>query len=53
MFLFFLIVDFLIHAPTAQFFNPISELAIPIQRAKLEIEIYPVIVESIIGKCSI
>ena len=59
MLLFFLIVDlyFLILAAVAQIFNPITELVIPIgipsKEAKTEIEIYQVIVEAKIRKCSI
>ena len=52
-----LIIDihFLILAVTAQNFNPISELVIPIRipnkDAKAEIEINPVTVEAKIRKC--
>ena len=59
MFRFFLIIDlrFLIPAVIAQIFNPIAELVIPIgipsKEAKVEIEIYPVIVEVKIMECSI
>ena len=57
--LFFLIIDlyFSIAAVIAQTFNPIAEIMIPIgiptKEAKTEIEIYPVIVEPKIRKCSI
>ena len=56
---FFLIIDlcFLIPVVTAQIFNPIAELAIPIgiisKVAKAAIEIHPVIVEAKIRKCSV
>ena len=58
-FLFFLIIEFyvLILAVIAQIFNPIAELVIPIgipiKEVKEEIEIYTVIVEAKIRKCSI
>ena len=58
VFYFFLIIDlcFLIPAVIAQIFNPIAELVIPkgipIKEAKAEIEIYPVILEAKIRKCS-
>ena len=58
-FFFFLIIDlyFLIAAVTAQMFNPISELVIPIgiptKEAKAEMETHPAIVEPKIRKCSI
>ena len=58
-FFFSLIIDlyFLIPAAIAQIFNPIAELLIPIgipsKEANGEIEIYSVIVEAIIRKCSI
>ena len=54
---FFLVIDlyFLIPAVTAQSFNPIAELVIPIgipiKEAKAEIEINPVIIEAKIRKC--
>ena len=45
------------HAAITQVFNPISELVIPKgipgKEAKVEIEIYPVIAEAKIEKCSI
>ena len=48
---------FVIAAVTAQIFNPIAELVIPIgipaKEAKAEIEIHQVIVEPKIRKCSI
>ena len=56
---FFLIIDlcFLIPVVTAQIFNHIAELAIPIgitsKKAKAAIEIHPVIVEAKIRKCSV
>ena len=56
-FFFFLIIDlyFLIPAATAQIFNPITELVIPIgtpsKEANAEIEIHPVIVEGKIRNC--
>ena len=58
-FFFFLIIDlqFLILAVIAQIFNPIAELVIPIaisnKKAKIEIEIHPVIAEAKIWKLSI
>ena len=58
-FFFFLIIDFsfLIPAVIEQTFNPTAELVIPIQilikEPKSEIEIYPVIAEAKIRKCSI
>ena len=58
-FFFFLIIDlyFLIRAAVAQIFNHIAELVIPIgipsKEVKAEIEIYTVIVEAKIRKCSI
>ena len=60
-FLFFLIIEFyvlcFILAVIAQIFNPIAELVIPIgipiKEVKEEIEIYTVIVEAKIRKCSI
>ena len=58
-FFFLLIIDlhFLIPAVTAQIFNPIAELIIPIgipsKEAKAEIEIHPVIVGTKIRKSSI
>ena len=58
-FLFFLVIEFyvLILAVIAQIFNPIAELVIPIgipiKEVKEEIEIYTVIVEAKIRKCSI
>ena len=56
---FFLIIDlyFLIPAVMTQIFNPIVELAIPIEiptkGAKAEMEAHPVIVEIAISECSI
>ena len=58
-FLFLLIIDlyFLIPAIIAQIFNHIAGLVIsiriPIKEAKSEMEIYPVIVEAKIRKCSL
>ena len=58
-FLFFLIIDLYLSIPVAiaQSFNPTAELviliAIPSKEAKAEIEMYPVIVETNIRKCSI
>ena len=58
-FFFFLIIDlyFLIPAVIAQIFNPTAELVIPIgipnNKAKAEIEIHPVAVETKISKRSI
>ena len=58
-FFFFLIIYlyFLIPAVIAQTFYPIAELVIPvgipIKEAKAEVQIYPVIVEAKIRKCSI
>ena len=58
-FFFLLIIDlyFLIPAVIAQIFNPIAELLIPIEipikEAKADIEIYPVIAEAKVRKCSI
>ena len=58
-FFFFLIIDLylLILAVTAQIFNPIAELVIPIgiprKEANREIETHPVIVEAKIRKRSI
>ena len=55
----FLIVNlyFLIPLASAQIFNSIAELVIPIEipskEAKAEIEIHPVIVEAKTRKCSI
>ena len=57
MFFFLLTIDFLIPEPSAQIFNPLAEpinaIEIPRKGAKAEIEIYPVIVETKIRKCSI
>ena len=56
---FFLIIylHFLVPAAIAQIFNPIAGFVIPIgtpsKEAKAETEIYPVILEAKIGKCSI
>ena len=54
---FFLNIDFLISAAIPQIFNPIAELAIPIEllnkEAKAAIEIHSVIVQAKIRKCSI
>ena len=56
---FFFIIDLylLIPAVIAQVFNPLRELVIPIRikskEVKAKIEIYPVIVEAKIRKCSI
>ena len=56
---FFLFIDlyFLISVAITQFSNHIAELVIairiPIEVAKAEIEIYPVIAEAKIGKCLI
>ena len=48
---------FLIPVVTAQIFNPITELVIPIgilgKVAKAEVEIHPVIAEAKIRKCTI
>ena len=58
-FFFFLVIDiyFLIPVVVAQIFNPIAELAIPIEmpikEEKVENQIDPVIVETKIRKCSI
>ena len=59
-FLFFFLtndLNFVVPAATAQIFNPIGELVIPIgisiKEAKEEMETYPVIVEAKIRKCSI
>ena len=58
-FFFFLIIDlyFLIPVAIAQIFNPIAELVIPIgipsKKSEAQIEIYSVIVETKIRKCSI
>ena len=58
-FFFFLVIDlyFLIPAVVAQIFNPIAELAIPVEmpikEEKAENQIDPVIVETKIRKCSI
>ena len=59
MLLFFLVIDLypLISAVIVQIFDHILELVtpigIPIKKAKPEIEIHPVIVETKIRKCSI
>ena len=57
MFFFLLTIDFLIPEASAQIFNPLAEpinaIEIPRKGAKAEIEIYPVIVETKIRKCSI
>ena len=56
MFFFLLTIDFLIPKASAQIFNPLAELInaieIPRKGANAEIEIYPVIVETKIRKCS-
>ena len=58
-FFFFLVIDlyFLIPVVVAQIFNPIGELAIPVEmpikEEKAENQIDPVIVETKIRKCSI
>ena len=59
MLLFFLIIDlyFLIPAVTAQIFNPIAELVIPIRipvnEVKAKIKVHTVVVGANIRKCSI
>ena len=57
MFFFLLTIDFLIPEASAQIFNPLAEpinaIEIPGKEAKAEIEIYPVIVETKIKKCSL
>ena len=59
LFFFFLITDlyFLLPVAIAQIYNPNAKLVIPIgipiKEAKVEIEMYPVIVEAKIRKCSI
>ena len=59
MLLFFLIIDlyFLIPAVTAQIFNPIAELVIPIRipvkEVKPKIKVHKVVVGANIRKCSI
>ena len=57
MFFFLLTIDFLIPEASAQIFNPLAEpinaIEIPRKEAKAEIEIYPVIVETKIKKCSL
>ena len=59
MLLFFLIIDlyFLIPAVTAQIFNPIAELVIPIRipvkEVKVKIKVHTVVVGANIRKCSI
>ena len=56
---FFIIIDlyFLIPAITAQIFNPIAELIIPVgiptKEAKAEMETHPVIVDITVSKWSI
>ena len=58
-FFFFWIIDlhFLIPAVLIQIFDPIAELAVPIgipsKYVRAEIEIYPVLAEAKIRKCSI
>ena len=57
MFFFLLTIDFLIPEASAQIFNPLAEpinaIEITRKEAKADIEIYPVIVETKIKKCSL